>query len=403
MTVQVYTSIVPILVNEEPTYRREDHYKRILMFGRPFLPGQPFNRLSPKRPPPSLFEDTFVGVYPKIDAFGQTAGASVPTGSPQPFFLRYQSPPPSLFFDSFAGVYPKIDAITQIATTSTSPPQPNFLLFYNNRPKPEVFEDHSLETGQTNHPYPHVIQIGIGLFPFTFETPDLCHDIWQEWVPLHPAVNMYPFRQIYTVLPKQQIMLQMFYKAPNWQVEAEPIWRVPDNSIINQFRWQIVIPILPNVVGLTQAAALSLLNFDNFFNVTVIPVPSLTVPAGIVIAQLPLPGIVPSFNIPVEIFVSIGIQPLGTVIMPNVVGVILREAIQFLQDSGVYVPSKIGYFGTDPITVKWLPVAHGRKNAAYTGDFGIVHAQSPAAGVAVKPNSPIVLTVSSYPESVSFN
>jgi PASTA domain len=398
----IFEQRVPVLVNEDTIYRREDHNKRLLLYGRPLLPGQPFNRLYTPRPPPSLYYDTFVGVYPKIEAFGQTAGAAVPTGPAQPFFLRYQSPPPSLFFDTFVSVYGKQEAVWQVATTANSPPQPNFLLFYRNRPKPEVFEDHSLDTGQTNHPYPHVIQIGIGLFPYTFETPDLCMPIWEEWVPLHPAVNMYPFRQIYPVLPPQQIMLQMFYKAPNWQVEAEPIWRVPDQQTLTQFRWQIVIPTLPNVVGLTQAAAQALLNFDGFNNIIVIFVPSLIVPAGVVAAQIPLPGPVAGFNIPVEIFVSIGFQPAGTVIMPDVRGVILREAIQFLQDAGVYVPANIGYFGTDPITVKWLPRAPGRRNAAYIGDFGIVHAQSPAPGVAVKPNSPVTLTVSSYPDAVSF-
>jgi len=399
----IFEQRVPVLVSEDTIFRREDHSKRLLLYGRPHLPGQPFNRLYPPRPAASLFYDTFVSVYSKQEAISQIAGASVPTGNPQPFFLRYQSPPPSLFFDTFASVYAKQEAFWQVTPQTVSPPQPWLLYFTKNRPRPELFEDHSLDTGQTNHPYPHVIQIGIGLFPYSFEVADLNADPWIEWVPTHQAVNMYPFRQIYPTLPPQQIMLQMFYKAPNWQVEAEGIWRVPDNSTLNQFRWQVVTPILPNVVGFTEAAAISLLNFNGFANIIVIFVPSLIFPAGIVAAQLPLPGPVLSFNIPVEIFVSIGFQPSGTVIMPDVRGFILREAIQLLQDAGVYVPSKIGYFGTDPITVNWLPIAHGRKNAAYIGDFGIVHAQSPAAGVAVKPNSSITLTVSSYPEGVSFS
>ena len=32
----------------------------------------------------------------------------------------------------------------------------------------------------------------------------------------------------------------MFYQSPNWKIEAEPIWRVPDTSLLNQFRWQTV-------------------------------------------------------------------------------------------------------------------------------------------------------------------
>lgn len=393
-----------VLVNEDTIYRREDHSKRLLLYGRPLRPGQPFNRLFPPRPPPSLYYDTFVGVYPVVEQYSQTAVGSGPVGPGQPFFLRYQAPPPSLFFDRFVSVYPVQEVFGQVTPQTSSPPQPNFLYTTRSRPRPELFDDHSLETGATNHPFPHVIQIGIGLFPFTFEVPELNSDPWLEWIHPHPPADFYPFRQIYPTLPPQQVMLQMFYKAPNWRIEAEPIWNVPatNNQVLGQFRWQIVIPTLPNVVGDTQAVAISVMNAAGFFNLTINLLPSISVPAGIVISQLPLPGPVGSFTIPVIINVSIGFQPPGTQIMPNVVGVILREAIQFLQDAGVYQPQKIGYFGTDPITVIWLPKARGQENAAYVGDFGIVHAQNPAAGTAIIPNSPIVLTVSSYPDSVSF-
>ena len=167
---------VPVLVQEDTIYRREDHSKRLLLYGRPPLPGQPFNRLYAPRPAPSLFYDTFVGVYGKVEAYSQVAGASVPTGPAQPYFLLTQGrPAPFLFEDKFVSVYPKIEAYSQITPQGTSPPQPYFLYTSVNRPKPELFEDHSLDAGQTNHVYPHVIQIGIGLYPYTFETPDLCH------------------------------------------------------------------------------------------------------------------------------------------------------------------------------------------------------------------------------------
>ena len=251
-------------------------------------------------------------------------------------FLRYQAPPPSLFFDRFVSVYPVQEVFGQVTPQTSSPPQPNFLYTTRSRPRPELFDDHSLETGATNHPFPHVIQIGIGLFPFTFEVPELNSDPWLEWIHPHPPADFYPFRQIYPTLPPQQVMLQMFYKAPNWRIEAEPIWNVPatNNQVLGQFRWQIVIPTLPNVVGDTQAVAVSVMNAAGFFNLTINMLPSISVPAGIVISQLPLPGPVGSFTIPVIINVSIGFQPPGTQIMPNVVGVILREAIQFLQDAG---------------------------------------------------------------------
>jgi hypothetical protein len=406
----IQDSIVPVLVNEDTIYRREDHYKRLLLFGRPGQ-VQTFNSLWPQHEPISVFlsGDPWLEqvASPKSPEAALLPFRQIPVSQPsgqQLSLLTVPRPKPQLFEDRFVSVYPVIEQYSQIATTSFTPNQPQFIYFYNNRPRPEFFDDHSLETGQTNHPFPHVIQIGIGLFPYSFEVADLNSDPWIEWVPLHQAVNMYPFRQIYPVLPPQQIMLQMFYQPPDWHMEAEPLYHVPatNNDLLHQFRWQVVVPILPNVVGLTQLAAITLLNFDGFFNVTVVLLPSATVPAGTVISQLPLPGIVSSFTIPVIINVSLGFQPPGTVIVPNVVGVILREGIQLLTDAGVYVPSAIGYFGTDPITVQWLPVALGRKDGAYIGDFGIIHAQIPPAGSAVVPNSPITLIVSSYPEAVSF-
>lgn len=86
--------------------------------------------------------------------------------------------------------------------------------------------------------------------------------------------------------------------------------------------------------------------------------------------------------------------PFAQGLMPNVTGVILQEALQFLQDAGILVPSKIGYFGTYPVTVKWIPGA--------LGDYGIVHAQSIAAGTPVAPNSPITLVCSDLPINVAF-
>jgi hypothetical protein len=388
---------VPVLVSEDTIYRREDHSKRLLLYGRPLLPGQPFNRLTPKRPPPSLFYDTFVSVYSKQEAFGQTAGASVPTGAPQPFFLRYQSPSPALFFDTFVSVYSKQEVYSQIAVTATAPPQPSWLLFNKNRPKPDVFEDHSLETGATNHPYPHVIQIGIGLYPFTFETPDLAGDAWLEPFPLHQAVNMFPFRQIYPVLPPQQIMLQMFYKAPNWRVEAEPIWRVPDTSVLNQFRWQIVIPTVPDVIGLLQAAGIAVLNAASFFNVAIVFVPS-SQPVGTIVAQDTI-GVVANFNVLITLNVSIGALPAGNVIMPNVVGLLLQEAEQVLQQTGVVNLSKLGYFGTYPVTAVMTP-NFGRpftvNGERFHKDRNFVVAQNPPAETAIIPNSPVVLTINEF-------
>lgn len=79
--------------------------------------------------------------------------------------------------------------------------------------------------------------------------------------------------------------------------------------------------------------------------------------------------------------------------MPNLIGVLLWQAIALLQDAGILVPASIGYFGTYPISVKWVPAVINR---------GFVVAQSIIAGVNVKPNTPILLTVNNFPDSVAF-
>jgi beta-lactam-binding protein with PASTA domain len=79
--------------------------------------------------------------------------------------------------------------------------------------------------------------------------------------------------------------------------------------------------------------------------------------------------------------------------MPNLVGLPLWDAIGLLQQNGILVPASIGYFGTYPISVIWVPASVNR---------GIVIAQSIAVGVNVPPNSPVVLTVNDYPIAVAF-
>lgn len=83
----------------------------------------------------------------------------------------------------------------------------------------------------------------------------------------------------------------------------------------------------------------------------------------------------------------------GGGIMPNLIGQLLWDAIALLQAAGILVPASIGYFGTYPISVLWVPATINR---------GVVIAQPFIAGVPVKPNTPIVLTVNDYPVSVAF-
>jgi hypothetical protein len=79
-------------------------------------------------------------------------------------------------------------------------------------------------------------------------------------------------------------------------------------------------------------------------------------------------------------------------VMPNLVGLLLQEALQVLEEAGVLVPNAIGYFGTYPITAVWGP----GKPAGY------VTAQSIAAGQGVVPNSAITLNVNEFRTGVVF-
>jgi hypothetical protein len=84
----------------------------------------------------------------------------------------------------------------------------------------------------------------------------------------------------------------------------------------------------------------------------------------------------------------------GTGEMPNLVGLILQEALQDLQDAGILVPALLGYFGTYPITVDWIES---------TDNHGVVQAQSIAPYTTdVAPNTPITLTVNDYVVAVAF-
>lgn len=84
--------------------------------------------------------------------------------------------------------------------------------------------------------------------------------------------------------------------------------------------------------------------------------------------------------------------PTSPNIMPSVVGMEFYEAILELQQVGIFSPGALGYFGTFPIAIIWVP-----------GPFpGIVQAQSIAPGTFVPANTPMTLTVSEFPISVAF-
>lgn len=243
--------IVPVLVSADTIYQREDHNKRLLMFGRPgvgqYYPlqfqSQPLSvQLSgdpwleqvhrPASPEAAIYPFRQINVQ-------QPAGQSL-------FFLTPKRPPPEFFFDRFASVYSVTEIDSQTEASFVNSSQPYLAYAQAKRPGNAFFEDHSLETGQTNHPYPHVTKIEIGLFPYSFEVPDLNDNPWLELVhrPPNPEAAIYPFRQIYQTVPGQPYSL-IAWRSRNWPLEPEPIWRVPDTTTLNSFRQITVVPPPP--------------------------------------------------------------------------------------------------------------------------------------------------------------
>lgn len=246
---------VPVLVAEETIFRREDHYKRLLLYGR-LGRGQQF---------PVQFQKEPISVQLSGDPWLEQVHRStspeailypfrqIPVIQPsgQPFFLLTpKRPPPELFFDRFAGVYSVTEALSKIEATFFSPAQPWIVYRQTPRPPNSFFEDHSLETGQTSpHAYPYVISVVVGLFPYSFEVPDLNGDPWLEQIhrPSNPELALYPHRQIPQFVIGQPFNL-LWWSSHNWPLESEAIWRVPDTSSLNQFRWvEVVAPFPPPV------------------------------------------------------------------------------------------------------------------------------------------------------------
>ena len=83
----------------------------------------------------------------------------------------------------------------------------------------------------------------------------------------------------------------------------------------------------------------------------------------------------------------------GNSAMPNVVNTLLDDATYLMTQAGVLAPALIGYFGTWPILVTWMP--SGKPS-------GTVLSQYPTPGSSVSTNSTILLTVSEYPTAVVY-
>jgi len=137
---------------------------------------------------------------------------------------------------------------------------------------------------------------------------------------------------------------------------------------------------VPNVVGLTQAAATTAITNANLVVGTVTTQSSTTVPAGSVISQNPSAGTQVVTGSAVSLVVSSGAP--GQITVPNVVGMTQAAATTAITNAGLVVG-----------TVLTAPSA--------TVQAGSIISSTPAAGTAVAPGSSVALTVSSGPSMVT--
>ena len=108
-------------------------------------------------------------------------------------------------------------------------------------------------------------------------------------------------------------------------------------SFVNLYVYTTGNVIVPNVVGLTQAAAITSIQ-NTGLKVTVVTETNATVPAGNVIRQNPLAGISVAAASTVTIYVSSGTAPPpGKVIVPNVVGLTQAAPSAAIQAVGLTV------------------------------------------------------------------
>ena len=180
------------------------------------------------------------------------------------------------------------------------------------------------------------------------------------------------------------------------QIEDEPPSQMP--FIITAFALVVALAILmfvlfrlaggsgtdvetapvPNVVGLTQDAALERLQADGFL-VKLTPEANQTIEPGVVISTDPVGGSEAEIGSTIEVFVSTGSEEFP---VPPVVGQDVNDARQLIEAAGLTV----GQVETRP-------------DADF--DVDVVIEQSPAAGVEVGAGTPINLVVSSGPEVIT--
>ena len=149
---------------------------------------------------------------------------------------------------------------------------------------------------------------------------------------------------------------------------------VAPGTYVNIFVFNAGQTAVPNVVGLTQSAAIQAIQ-NNGLKVTVTTQTSATVPAGIVISQNPVAGILVDSGSTVAIVVSSGSGATNTVPVPDVVDMTQSAAVAAIQAVGLTV-------GT--VTFE----------KSFTVPAGRVISQNPVGGVLVAPGSAVAIVVS---------
>ncbi|HXI29238.1 MAG TPA: PASTA domain-containing protein, partial [Vicinamibacterales bacterium] len=137
---------------------------------------------------------------------------------------------------------------------------------------------------------------------------------------------------------------------------------------------------VPNVVGLTQAAATTAITNANLIVGTVTTQSSTTVPSGSVISQNPTSGTQAVVGSAVDLVVSSGVP--GQILVPDVTGLSQAQATVAITNTGLIL-------GT--VTVA----------SSATVPAGMVISSTPAAGTAVALGSAVALTVSSGPSLIT--
>jgi beta-lactam-binding protein with PASTA domain len=155
----------------------------------------------------------------------------------------------------------------------------------------------------------------------------------------------------------------------------------PVDLIVSKGPEPVGTTTVPNVVGMTQAAATSALNTANLVVGEVTQAFSATVPAGLVLSANPVGGTIVPKGSSVALVVSKGSSPVETSTVPNVVGMTQAAATSALNTANLVVGTVTEVYDS-------------------TVPLGSVISTSPIGGTVVPKGSSVALVVSKGPEVV---